>query len=126
MLFIGVGSAWAQAPVATTPSYVTTTGASGSISVTSTFQSVFAAVGAPGIGVTARQGCAIQNTGSNTMYVYIGAIANATKATSFQLVPPATGVQGGSFNCATGGGGVVQDQISITGTASDTFTATRQ
>lgn len=116
----------AQSPVVTYPNPVTSVDASSTITVTNTFQSVFTAAGGTGSARAARQGCLIQNNGSNTMWVFAGPIANATKATSFQLIAPTTGVQGGSFSCATGGGGILQDQISITGTSGDAFTAKRQ
>lgn len=124
-LLLLAGPALAQQAVTTSPSVVGTVHADSTIASTNVFQSVFAAAG-PAASAAKRQGCAIQNTGSATMYIYVGPIASATKNGSYQLVPPGTGVQGGSFSCATGGGGVLQDQISITGTSGDTFTATRQ
>jgi hypothetical protein len=130
-LVFGLGFAWsalAQQPVVTSPSSVGTVNTSGTIGTGGgTFQSVFAAAGhVAKPSVAARQGCLVQNTGGNVEYVFVGPIASATEATSYQLVPPGTGIQGGSISCATLGGGVLQDQISITGTSGDTFTATRQ
>lgn len=114
---------WGQVPVLTAPNGVSSSNSSGTITVTNTFQQIFAsAIG----GTRVRQGCLIQNNGSNTMWVFAGPLASATKATSYTLIPPAAGVQGGSFSCSTGAGSVLQDQISITGTATETFTAAQQ
>lgn len=68
-----------------------------------------------------RMGCTIQNNSSTShnMDIFVGPIGSATVATSFILTP------GNTFNCVAGNM-VVQDQISIAGTASDTFTATFQ
>lgn len=122
-LVLLAGAASAQQPVITSPSRVGSVNASGTIAVTNTFQQVFASAL---LLAQPRQGCAIQNNGVNTMWVFFGPLASATKATSFQLVPPGVGVQGGSIGCNTGGGGVLQDQVSITGTATEAFTANRQ
>jgi hypothetical protein len=113
----------AQQPVVTSPSRVASVNASGTIAVTNTFQQIFASAL---LLAQPRQGCLIQNGGASTMWVFFGPIASATKAASFQLVPPGVGVQGGAIGCATGGGGVLQDQVSITGTATEAFTAARQ
>lgn len=115
-------AAFAQSNVTTNPSYVGSTNLSGSIGTTNTFQSLSLAVVPP----NRRNGCLIQDNGSNTMYVFFGPIGSATKAASYQLIPPGTGIQGGSVSCATGGGGVLQDQISITGTSGDAFAASTQ
>lgn len=96
---------------------------SSTIAVSNTFQSIQVAI-VPSVGV--RQGCTVQNTGSNDMWVYFGPIASATKNAGYRLTPVATGVQGGSIGCATAAGGVLQDQVSITGTMGDTFAATFQ
>lgn len=120
------GPAAAQT-VTTNPQPVFSTSAGGSVAVTNTFQSVFAAKANPAQSM--RFGCTIQNSGASnagSIFVFVGPIASATKAASFELVPVGTGVQGGSFSCATGGGGVIQDQISVTGTSGDTFAATSQ
>jgi hypothetical protein len=131
VLVLGLGLspslALAQQPVQTLPSPPSSVHNDGTITVTNTFQSVFAQSGQSANPSTRpRQGCLIQNTGSNPMWVFAGPIASATKNTSFQLVPVGTGVQGGSFSCSTGAGGAIQDQISITGTSGDTFAATQQ
>lgn len=119
----------------------TPTDASSTIASTSTFQSVFNSVtpasGAPVNGSKGgRQSCLIQNNGVNTMWVWYGAqngtggsggtCPSASKATSFTLIPPATNVQGGSFSCSNGAGAVIQDQICITGTTTETFTAKQE
>ena len=84
------------------------TNGSTTITLTNTFQSVFVAV--------KRGGCAIQNNGTHTMWVYFGAIANATKAGSVVL-------SGGNMaNCNVGNTTLV-DQVSITGTTGDAFYA---
>lgn len=105
--------------VATQPQPVTSTNVSSTIAVTNTFQSVIAAS-------PATKGCLVQNNGANTMWVFFGPIAGATKAKSFTLRPPGTGIQGGSISCATATGAVITDQVSITGTATETFTAASQ
>jgi len=110
----------------TNPFLSTSTRESGTIATGGTFQQVFAAA----TSAAPRNGCLIQNTGSAMQYVFVGPIASATEATSYQIQPPnASGTpptQGGAFSCATLTGGVVQDQISIAGNSSDTFTATSQ
>lgn len=111
-------------PVVTLNAPVSTIHADGTISSNNTFQSVFSSViSTPS---RPRRGCLIQNLGSHTEYVWVGPIASATSPASFALVPPGTGVQGGAFSCATGGGAILQDQISIQGTSADTFAATAQ
>ncbi len=110
-LAISVPTALAQTPVVTQPSAQTANNASSTIAVSNTFQSVFAAS-------AKRFGCSIQNNGSNSMWVYFGPIANATKATSF-VVTAGSALLCGSL------GVVAKDQVSITGTAADAFTATQ-
>lgn len=111
-------------PVTTLNAGVSSVHADGTISSNSAFQSVFAsAIATP---QRPRRGCLIQNLGSHTEYIWVGPIASATSPASYALVPPGTGVQGGSFSCATGAGAVLQDQISIQGTSADTFAATAQ
>jgi hypothetical protein len=93
--------------------------ASGTIASTNTFQSVFSSA-------YNRHGCLIQNTGANFEYVFFGPIASATKAKSVALQPPTSTSQGGSVGCGVGVGGTLSDQVSITGTAADTFFAQQQ
>lgn len=84
--------------------------ASGTIAVTNTFQSLFAAL-------QNRKSCTIQNNGTNKMYIGVG--SSPTLTNSFQV--PA----GATFVCATMGV-TVNDAIAITGTAGDAFVAKRQ
>lgn len=123
-LLFGAISALAQ-QVTTNPLPVYTANSSSTISVTATFQVVFANVANPTQSM--RRGCTIQNNGTGTMWVYVHqqAAGTATKAASFQIFPPGTPGPN-TFNCITGAGGVLQDQIDITGTAADTFAATEQ
>lgn len=104
--------ALAQTPIFTVPAARSTTAVSSTIAVTNTFQSVFASS-------AGRTGCLIQNTGTNPMYVFFGAIASATTAASVKLSA------GQSVNCQSGGI-VITDQVSITGTATETFYAASQ
>jgi hypothetical protein len=114
------GSAYGQQPVFTYPNARNSVNASGTISVTNTFQSVFAAATtAPGSQV-ARIGCFLQNNGTHTMYVYFGPIASATIGASVVLQA------GANVSCATSTGGVLADQVSITGTSGDAFFAAAQ
>lgn len=120
-LALWVNEALAQSAVKTLPS------PSGSVNVSGTIASggVFQSIVVRNTGGT-RQGCLVQNNGTNIMYVFFGPIADATTAKSFQLVPPSTGVQGGSVSCATGAGTTLQDQVSITGTVGEAFAAAWQ
>jgi hypothetical protein len=92
----------------------TSTSAGGSITTANTYQSVLAAN-------TSRKGCLVSNTSANVELVYLGAPGSATSAAS-------TPVQsGGSFSCASAGGLVVSDQISMTSsTAGSTFVVVSQ
>lgn len=94
---------------------------SSTITVTNTFQSVFASAWNRNVGNGSRRNCLVQNNSltGNNMWVYIGPILNATKGSAFQIVPT------GTFNCANAVS-VVADQISITGTAGDAFTAVQE
>jgi hypothetical protein len=92
---------------------VKSTNLSGSITTTNTFQSIQGQT-------NNRNGCLIQNNGTHTMYVYFGAMTNATTSNSVQLSV------GQSVSCAINGDLVVQDAISITGTSGDTFFANFQ
>jgi hypothetical protein len=129
---------WAQTPVIATPipGYTGAGAASSTITVTNTFQQVFAATpvqiiqGPTGSNAPRRAGV-IQNTGSNNMWVWFGgnasSCAGATKATSIMLGPNASGIgnpgQSVSFN---NGDAVAADLVCITGTATDTFYANQQ
>lgn len=85
---------------------------SSTITVTNTFQSLWAAT-------TIRVGCTVINYGSNTMWVFFGPIASATKATSVQL-SVGQAVYCNSDNV------VLNTQVSITGTATEAFYAAQQ
>lgn len=82
------------------------------ISVTNTFQQVLPKD-------ENRHGCAIQNNGTHTMYVFFGPIANATTSNAFQL---AAGQPIYCGNYQT----VLTSQISITGTSGDAYVWTVQ
>lgn len=111
-------SATVSASVSVAP--LTSTNLSGTISVTNTFQSIQAST-------AGRNGCLIQNNSTaNEMWVYFGAIGGATKGKSFGLPPGTSTAPGGSISCSVGGLGVLTDQVSITGTATDAFTANFQ
>lgn len=112
LMVLGVSSAYAQNTVVTRPQGVTSYNAASTVAVTNTFQSIWAA----STTLTGRTGCIVQNTGNNPMYVYTGAIASATIAKSFKITA------GQSFYCNVGNI-VIRDQISITGTATETFFA---
>lgn len=118
--------ALAQQAVVTQPLATSSINVSGTIGTTQAFQSLFPAGGSGPGGAGLRHGCLVQNTGANPMqiFVYQYTLGSPTAAKSFVLIPPSTGVQGGSFSCANGSGGAIQDRIDITGTQNDTFAAT--
>lgn len=90
---------------------------SGTIAVTNTFQSIQ-------VSTAGRNGCTIVNPStSDLMWVYFGAIGTATKAKSF-IIGGGSPLPG--ISCAVGGLGVLTDQVSITGTGTDPFTANFQ
>jgi hypothetical protein len=115
LLAASVSMSLAQSPVTTYPYGVTSHNDSTTVASTNTFQSIWIASGSN----TGRSGCAIQNNGSATMYVYFGPIANATTPNSIKLST------GQSLNCETVGGVVIKDQVSITGTSGDRFYASQ-
>lgn len=92
---------------------VVSTNLSGTIAVTDTFQSIQRQT-------NNRQGCAIQNNGTHTEYVYFGPIANATEGASVQLAA------GQYVSCTSAANTVLKDQASITGTSGDAFYANFQ
>lgn len=85
---------------------------SGTIAVTNTYQSVIARN-------TSRSGCTVQNTGTNTMYVFFGPLADATAAKSVKLAA------GQAVSC-NNGPVTLTDEVSITGTATEAFFAAHQ
>lgn len=115
VLLLAPAWAFAQQPVLTQPTGVTSIDYSGTIAVTSTFQKVFDA----STGTRGRLGCSVTNNGAATMFIYLGAIADATTPKSMQLASGAT------YNCASGGI-VVLDQLNITGTSGQAFGAKQQ
>lgn len=114
LLLVSASIVYAQSPVTTSPKGVINVNASGQISVTSTFQSVFAASSVS----SGRLGCTLQNRGSNTMYVFFGPIATATISASVAITSAQT------IYCGFGGV-VLKDQVSITGTSGDFFYASQ-
>ena len=104
------GTTWNVSPQHPCPTGygVTTTNLSSTIAVTNTFQSIQVA--------TVRNGCTIQNNSARTMWVYFGPIGSATQGASVQIAT-------GSLASCVMGGIVLNDQISITGTAGDAFYA---
>lgn len=108
--------------VTTYPAPQSSVDASGTIAVTNTYQQVFTSkIGASGS--AARHNCAIQNNGSHVMLVFFGPIANATAAKSYVLNPGSTNTGGDLIYCSGPSGVTLQDQVSITGTSGDAFTA---
>ena len=115
-------SAYAQSNiVVTTPKPVTAVdNQSSTIAVTNTFQPVFVASTAN----TGRVACVIQNTGTNSMYVYFGAtqtsvLAEATIAKSVKLIA------GQACSCDSNDI-VIKNAVWITGTATETYYAAQQ
>lgn len=122
MVLLGqCGMALAQQAVVISPSVANSGDASGSITATNVFQQVWAQVSSS----QRRAGCLIINNSTDRQWVYFGAVP--TKATSIPLeAAAATNGLGGFVSCATGGGGILQDQVWITGTINDTFVAKQQ
>jgi hypothetical protein len=108
-LFLFAISTVCSADTITLPS----TNASGTILVTNTFQIVQGQT-------NNRQGCTIQNNGSNAMRVFFGPFAGASAGASVTLAA------GQALNCKIGGNTVVRDAIAITGTSGDSFFANFQ
>lgn len=116
MLTFLASQAMAQSPVLTQPYGVTSHNDSGAIALSQTFQSIWAA----STNTRGRAGCTVQNrSASNTQYIFFGPIASALTSKSVAITP------GQSVTC-TVGGIVLQDQVSITGTAPDAYFAAQQ
>jgi|SRR6202035_5013672 len=115
LLSLNLSVAHAQSPVVTLPNPVTTDNASSTITVTDTFQSIWV----KDTSTRGRTACTIQNNGSNTMWVFFGPIANATKGSSIVLIA-------GRATFCNSGNVILKDQVSITGTSGDAFYAARQ
>lgn len=110
-----VSVAEAQQPVLTSPLRVSNNNRSGTIIATDTFQSIAAAETSTQRG---RTGCLVQNLSTNNkMYVFFGPIASALTTTSIMIAG------GQTVSCATTSGGVITDQVSVTGTVGDAFYA---
>lgn len=114
-LALSISLANAQSPVVTIPFPVNSDNGSSTITVTNTFQSIWIA----DTNTTGRTACTVQNNGTNTMWVFFGAIANATKGKSVVLAA-------GQSTFCNSGNVVLKDQVSITGTLGDAFYAARQ
>lgn len=85
------------------------TSATSTVAVTDTFQTLLSSS-------STRVGCQFQNStsGNGVMYIFFGANASATKATSIALSA------GGLFNCDFAGA-VYTGNIAITGTATNAY-----
>lgn len=92
---------------------VTSSNLSSTIASTNTFQSIQGQN-------NGRNGCTIQDNGTHTMYVFFGPIANATTSNSVTLNT------GQSLTCEGTSRTVLRDQVSITGTAGDSYYANFQ
>ncbi len=100
----------AQNPVVTQPNGATSTvNSSTTVTATGVFQSFWAAN-------SQRMGCTVQNKGGNSMYVFFGAIADATTGKSVILLANQ------AVNCSENGT-VLRVQVSVTGTIGDAFYA---
>jgi len=117
-LVLAPGLGHAQSAVKTYPLQVNTANASGTVASTNVFQSIWAAVPIVN-GQQGRTSCTVQNNGTHTMYVFFGAIANATEGASVTLTT------GQSVNCSVNNV-TLQDQVSITGTSGEAFYAAQQ
>lgn len=117
LLATGVLGAAAQQPVVTQPYAGTAAQTTGTIVSTNTFQIVLAYNGL-------RKNGVVQNTGTAFMYLYLAARGTdctaATEAKSFQLQPPTSTSQGGSFNLASGVT-ALPDEVCIAGTSGDSY-----
>lgn len=104
---------FAQQQVITQPTKRTNfSTASTTIAITNTFQNVYPTN-------DSRLGCVIQNKStSNVMYVYIGALADATIALSGKLAA------GQAMYC-TAFGTVLTGPVNVTGTSGDSFYASQ-
>src|SRR5665213_23164 len=116
LLMMGGGATQADnsQPVTTFPGARSANGgnASSTIAATNTFQSLWVAN-------IARTSCAVQDTGTNSQWVFFGPLASATKAKSVLLA------SGQSAYC-NNQGVVNTDQVSITGSIGDGFFASQE
>ena len=109
---VALALAFVAAPALAQIKPISSVNVSGTIAVTNTFQSVIARN-------TSRSGCTVQNTGTNTMYVFFGPLADATAAKSVKLAA------GQAVSC-NNGPVTLTDEVSITGTATEAFFAAHQ
>ena len=116
-LLVGLSGASAQQPVqAGKPGRSNVLNNSSTIAVTNTFQKVFDAAPANASTVPTRLDCLIQNTGTNTQYVFFVPTASATLAKSIKLAA------GNAISCSTFSI-TLTSEVAITGTAGETFYA---
>lgn len=122
----GLALAQSAQAVNTVPLPLGQVNSSAAVASTNVFQALFSAAG-PGASAPIRNGCKIINTGTTAIYVFFGAIAQATTLKSIPLAPAAAdGTAGGSTTCEEiGSGGSLQDAVSIAGTTLKTFFAIR-
>ncbi|MFZ2996670.1 hypothetical protein [Sphingobium sp.] len=96
------------------PVRATSTVSPGTITTANTYQSALAAN-------SARNGCLLQNTSATTLRIFLGAPGSATDASAVQIAA------GGSFSCASPGGVILTDQVSVAAsTSSATFVIVSQ
>lgn len=129
LLALWAGPLAAQAIGTPQPLPVAPVDASSTITTTNTFQQVFAAPSQSTAfpQLRYRAGCLIINTSTHTQWVFFGTLALATTPTSVPLnAATSQGLRGGSTSCVEDTVGVLQGQISITGTAGDTFMARQE
>ena len=106
----------AQSPVKTQPLAVASTTIGSTIVASNTFQQLWPSSAGQTRG---RIGCMVANHGAATMYLYFGAAAGAT-------TPKSIPIAAGAIWYCNWGGIVVQDELSITGTAGQYFTGVQQ
>jgi hypothetical protein len=107
LLLLGVAPSWAQQP----PYGSYTTELTGTIAVSGTYQSVFAASSNG-----ARKSCTIQNKGANNMLAFFGSTQPGASSAKGFIITPNNFITWGLV-----GGGLTLDAIWIEGTSGDTF-----
>lgn len=112
------GPVYAQTPITTLPLAVSSSNSSSTITATNVFQQVFNA-GAGTATNRGRSSCTIQNNGTNSMWVFPGLVAAATKGASIVLSA------GQTYYCSVNNV-TLQDAIAVTGTIGDAFYAAQQ
>lgn len=109
----GVEIGTPTSPLRVGPTAVTTTTNPGTVTVTGVFQSILAAN-------PTRYGCVVQNQSNDILYIFFGANASATEASSLTIGP------GGSIPCNLPGGVVLTDNVSVAGMAGDAYVVNNQ